>query len=94
MILYYKNHTKMCTTGILEIGEGIMLSSNKTSSCGWSYDYSAIYTKKKYEELMEFYTSWVFLILTDHGNVVSKCQVWVIVGLKPPRAQKNIKKYS
>src|SRR5260221_4585701 len=34
MILYHKHHTKMCTTGILEIGKGITLSSNKTSSCG------------------------------------------------------------
>ncbi len=34
MILYYKNHTRMCTTEILEIEGRIMLSSNKTSSCG------------------------------------------------------------
>jgi hypothetical protein len=33
---------------------------------------------------MEFYTSRVFLRLTDHTNLVSKCQVRVIVGLKSP----------
>src|SRR5258705_7249711 len=74
----------MHTLGIAESGGRITLSSNKTSSCGCSYDYSAIYTKKKYEELTKFYTSQVFLILTNHGNLVSKCQVWVIVGLRPP----------
>jgi len=40
--------------------------------------------KKKYEELTEFYTLRVFLILTNCGNLVSKCQVQVIVGLRPP----------
>jgi len=34
MILYYKNHTGMCTTEILEIEGRITLSSNKTSSFG------------------------------------------------------------
>jgi len=84
MILHYENHTRISTTGTMEIGEGITLRSNKTSSCGWSYDYSKFYMKKKYEELTEFYTLRVFLILTDCGNLVSKCQVQVIVGLRPP----------
>src|SRR5258707_15673413 len=34
MILHYENHTRISTTGTMEIGEGIMLHSNKTSSCG------------------------------------------------------------
>ena len=84
MILHYENHTRISTTGTMEIGQGIIFCSNKMSSCGWSYNYSAFYMKTKYEELTEFYTLWVFLILTDHGNLVSKCQIWVIVGLRPP----------
>src|SRR5258708_10722253 len=34
MILHYENHTRISTTGTMEIGEGITLRSNKTSSCG------------------------------------------------------------
>src|SRR5258708_11121893 len=52
-----------------------------------------IYTmKKKYEELMEFYTLQVFLILTNCGNLISKCQVQVIVGLRPPTGLGKIRK--
>ena len=84
LYFYGSNIWRTHTLGIVETRGRITLSSNKTSSCGWSYDYSAIYTKKKYEELTEFYTLRVFLILTDRGNLVSKCQVRVIVGLRPP----------
>src|SRR5258708_16230586 len=90
LYFYGSNIWRMHTLGIAETGGRITLSSNKTSSCGCSYDYSAIYTKKKYEELTEFYTSRVFLILTNHGNLVSKCQVWVIVGLRPPTGLEKI----
>src|SRR5260221_9142922 len=35
MILHCENHTRISTTGTMEIGEGIMLHSNKTSSWLW-----------------------------------------------------------
>jgi len=61
-----------------------MLGLNNTPSCGYSHESNAIYLEEIHSELTEFYTSQLFLILTDCGNVVSKCQVWVIVGLRPP----------
>ena len=57
---------------------------NNTPSRGYSYESNAIYLEEIHSELMEFYTSQLFLILTDCGNIVSKCQVQVIVGLRPP----------
>ena len=63
---------------------------NNMPSCGYSHESNAIYLEEIHLELMEFYTSWLFLILTDHGNVVSKCQVQVIAGLRPPTGLRKI----
>ena len=62
----------------------LMPGLNNTPSRGYSHESNAIYLEEIHSELTEFYTSQLFLILTDHGNVVSKCQVWVTVGLRPP----------
>src|SRR5260221_4498585 len=62
----------------------LMPGLNNAPSHGYSHESNAIYLEEIHSELTEFYTSWLFLILTDRGNVVSKCQVRVIVGLRPP----------
>src|SRR5260370_15564918 len=67
-----------------EIRGRLMPGLNNTPSRGYSHESNAIYLEEIHSELMEFYTSQLFLILTDRGNVASKCQVWVIVGLRPP----------
>src|SRR6266478_40109 len=54
----------------------LMPGLNNTPSCGYSHKSNAIYLEEIHSELMEFYTSRLFLILTDCGNVVTKCQVW------------------
>src|SRR5260221_14753429 len=70
----------------------LMLGLNNTPSRGYSHDSNAIYLEEIHSELTEFYTSQLFLILTDHGNVVSKCQVQVIVGLRPPTGSEKYRK--
>ena len=84
MILYHRNHRQTWTSEITKNRGRLMPGLNNMPSRGYSHESNAIYLEEIHPELTEFYTSWLFLILTDCGNVVSKCQVWVIVGLRPP----------
>ena len=84
MILYHGNYGRTWTSEITKNRGRLMPGLNNTPSRGYSHESNAIYLEEIHSELMEFYTSWLFLILTDHGNVVSKCQVQVIVGLRSP----------
>ncbi len=79
-----QNYGRTWTSEITKNRGRLMLGLNNTPSRGYSHESNAIYLEEIHSELTEFYTSRLFLILTDHGNVVSKCQVWVIVGPRSP----------
>src|SRR5258708_34258347 len=71
MILYRRTWTSEIVKNRGRLTPGL----NNTTSHGYSYESNAIYLEEIHSEWTESYTSWLFLILTDHGNVVSKCQV-------------------
>src|SRR6266436_10269040 len=96
MILYHRNYGRTWNSEITKKRGRLMLGLNNMPSRGYSHESNAIYLEEIHSELTEFYTSQLFLILTDCGNVCS---------LKVPslvhswtqashRAQKNIEKCS
>ena len=84
ILLYHRNYGRTWTSEVMKNRGRLMPGLNNTPSRGYPYKSNAIYLEEIHPELTEFYTSQLFLILTDHGNVVSKCQVQVIVGLRSP----------
>ena len=90
MILYHRKHGRTWTSEITKSGGRLTPGFNNMPSHGYSYKSNAIYLEEIHSELMEFYTSQLFLILTDCGNIVSKCQVQVIVGLRSPTGLRKI----
>ena len=64
-----------------------MLHSNNMSNHGSSCNFSTIYTKEKYEELMKKHTSRVFLAM---GTWSQSVQVQVIVKVRHPKGPLKI----
>ena len=85
ILLYHGNYGRTWTSEVMKNRGRLMPGLNNMPSHGYPYESNAIYSEEIHPELMEFYTSRLFfLMITDRGNIVSKCQVQVIVGLRPP----------